>query len=112
MYSDRERERALMLVELGYSPGRASRILGGKPSRAAIMRWMKGEEPTRRRGQPCALSCAEKVAAVRRVQDGEYYRDVAEDVGCAPSTLLTWRRKMERDGEAALRTRYDEYFEG
>lgn len=111
MYDEDTRERVLMLLELGFSPTRISRMLGGRPGRSTIEKWQRGVVPTGKRRKSCALTCEEKVRAVRRVQAGEDYRSVAEEVGCVPATLLTWRQKLEANGETALRTRLDDYLD-
>lgn len=112
MYDKELRDRVLLLVDMGNSPAHVSRLLGGKPSRATIMKWVNGQIPTGKRRERCMLTREQKVRAVQRVLAGERADDVAAEVGCASATLLTWRRKFEQGGENALATKIDDWLEG
>ena len=107
MYSEKTRERALGLVREGLSYREVSRELGGKPGPAIIRRWADGYVPTGKRMRSMAYTMQQKLGALKRVEQGEHYRDVASDVGCAPATILTWRRLWRDGGEKALETAVD-----
>ena len=108
MYDKETRERALALVASGLSPRAASRAMGGRPCATCIVKWLAGEVPGSRRSRPrLRWSSQDKLAAVRRVLAGERYREVAGDVGCAPTTVLGWRKAFLERGEAAFVTADD-----
>ena len=108
MYDEETRERALAMLAEGLSHREVSRRMGGSPSPSCVRSWQLGEVPgASPRKDAVRLTSQEKTAAVRRVLDGEHYRAVAEDVGCAPATLLKWRRAYDRRGEAGLMTEED-----
>lgn len=105
MYDEETRERALAMLDDGLSHREVSRRMGGSPSPTCVRNWQLGRVPGRvSRKDGVRLSSQEKLAAVRRVLDGERYRAVAEDVGCAPSTLLNWRRAHADRGGVGLVT--------
>lgn len=105
MYDEKVRRRALGLLAEGLSHREVSRRMGGSPSPTCVRKWQLGQLPgCAARRPPVRLSAQEKLAAVARVLGGEDYRDVAEDVGCAPTTLLGWRRAHAERGEAGLVT--------
>ena len=105
MYDEETRERALGMLAEGLSPREVSRRMGGSPGPTCVSNWRRGRVPGAAGRRPAVrLSSQEKLAAVRRVLAGEHYRAVAEDVGCAPATLLGWRRAHSERGEAGLVT--------
>ena len=108
MYDDETIGRALELLSLGLSPREVSRRMGGRPGHAVIRKWARGELPEGRRRPRAMYLQGEKVRAVERVEAGEDYREVAAELGCAPTTLLTWRRLRAEGGDDALRTSIDD----
>ena len=105
MYDRETRERALAMLGEGLSSREVSRRMGGSPSASCVREWAEGRVPgAAPRKDAVRLSSREKLAAVRRVLAGEHYRDVAEGIGCAPSTVLGWRRAYAERGEAGLMT--------
>lgn len=108
VYDQQTRERALELIEQGYSPREVSKKMGGRPGHMIIRKWAQGYVPQGKRRTARLYTAKEKVAAVQRVMAGERYADVAEELGCAPTTLVNWRTTYETDGEHALRTRVDD----
>lgn len=111
MYDEKTRERALRLVRDGLSYRKASEAMGGRPGPAIIRRWAEGFVPTGKRRPQVTISCEEKLQAIQRLEDGENYRSIAEDLGCAPSTVITWRRIRDEKGVDALKTKIDRYLE-
>lgn len=108
MYDEETRNRALAMLDEGLSHRDVSRRMGGSPSPSCVRNWQMGRVPAAGpRKDAVRLTSQEKTAAVRRVLGGEHYRAVAEDVGCAPSTLLNWRRAYAERGEVGLMTEED-----
>ena len=107
MYSEQVRNEALRLVESGLTPSAVSRQLGGHPSETTIKNWMAGRIPTGKRSKRCYIPAERKVEAINRLFMGENYIDVATEIGCAPESLLTWRREYLRGGIDAIKTPRD-----
>ena len=107
MYSEKVRQQALKLVESGLSPAEAASQLGGHPTATTIKKWMAGSIPTGRRAKRCYVPVDDKVKAINRLFLGEDYMAVAAEIGCSPSSLLTWRRMYLEGGRSALLTPRD-----
>ena len=54
-----------------------------------------------------AYTLQQKLDALDRLERGEHYREVAADLGCAPASVLTWRRLLRNGGVDALVTAVD-----
>ena len=107
MYDEATRKRALEFVASGMSYVDASRKMGGKPGPAIIRKWSMNELPTGKRSKRMAYTQRQKLDALGRIEAGEDYTAVAAEVGCTPSTLLTWRKLREQGGDEALVTAVD-----
>lgn len=107
MYDEKTRERALGLLREGLSYREVSEAMGGKPGPAIIRRWAEGYVPTGKRSRPMAYTLQQKLDALDRLERGEHYREVAADLGCAPASVLTWRRLLRNGGVDALVTAVD-----
>lgn len=111
MYDEKVRRKALDYIEEGYNPSQIARMMGGRPSESIIRKWALGYEPEGKRVQPTYYSVEEKLRALERLAAGESYKDLAAELGCASTTVLTWRRLYRQGGEDALRTRIDRFAE-
>lgn len=107
MYNERTRRQAIDLVQSGLTPEEASRKMGGRPTGNTIKKWIDGKLPTGKRSKRCYIPVAAKEQAIKRLFMGESYVSVAAEIGCAPESLLAWRRKYLEGGVEAITTARD-----